>query len=163
MRKRRTSVYILDFEPLVNKHTWNKTEDEKQVAWCAVAEAFATYDSSKNVPLPGYVASKAKFALLNNTKREAKRNTVEMHYKATKSDFNDFTYITVEKNMTAEALLKAIKKLPDKQRKVIIENIILEKSLTDIARETGITPQAVYNMRKRGLERLKKDLSFLVL
>ena len=61
----------------IHKYTSQKTEDEKQIAWLAVCEAFSQYDPQK-AQLPAFVKSKVNFALRNNNKRIARRQSREV-------------------------------------------------------------------------------------
>lgn len=151
---------VLDFAPLVGKYTWNKSDDEKSEAWLAVVESFATYDPKLGVRLPGYIESRVKYAVWNSIKKKqryANNEYIESCFES-QADHVDIAEI-VESKLLRQELLKALSALSIKQRQVIVKTIVLGYSLTEYAHELGITPQAVFNLRKSGLKRLKKNLS----
>ncbi|MBU2703371.1 RNA polymerase sigma factor (sigma-70 family) [Sporomusaceae bacterium BoRhaA] len=151
---------ILDSAPLVKKYTWNKSDDEKAEAWLAVVEAFATYDSSKGVRLPGYVESRVKYAVWNMLKKKRQyvnRENIESCFEP-QPDHIDVAEV-VELKLLRERLCKVLSELSIKQRQAIVKTIVLGYSLTEYARELGVIPQAVFNLRKSGLSSLKKMLA----
>ncbi|MBU2702259.1 RNA polymerase sigma factor (sigma-70 family) [Sporomusaceae bacterium BoRhaA] len=151
---------IMDFVPLVKKYTWNKSDDEKAEAWLAVVEAFATYDSNKGVRLPGYVESRVKYAVWNMLKKQQRyvnHENIESCFES-QPDHIDVAEV-VELKLLRKRLSKALDTLSIKQRQAIVKTIVLGYSLTEYAHELGVTPQAVFNLRKCGLNRLKKYLT----
>ncbi|MBU2699282.1 RNA polymerase sigma factor (sigma-70 family) [Sporomusaceae bacterium BoRhaA] len=140
--------------------SWNKSDDEKAEAWLAVVEAFATYDKDKGVRLPGYVESRVKYAVWNKIKKEqryANNENIESCFES-RPDYEDVAEV-VELKLLRERLCKVLSELTIKQRQAIVKTIVLGYSLTEYAHELGITPQAVFNLRKCGLTRLKKILA----
>ena len=65
----------------------------------------------------------------------------------------------IEQKYGQERILQVINLLPPKQRFVIIQSIINHYKLDCIAKVLGITIQAVYQLKKRALARLKKVLN----
>ncbi|WIV13375.1 hypothetical protein [Proteiniborus sp. MB09-C3] len=55
-------------------------------------------------------------------------------------------------------LISYLKKLPKNKKLLIYKNIIENKSLTDSAREIGISKQLAYSYKKQVLENCKKIL-----
>lgn len=161
------------FEGLVKKHVYQPHlrplyEEGYSEAWLAVAEAVRSYDKASGVRFAGYVESKVKFALWNLFKRERRRWQHETLL-AEGADGDQDGGLSVEgipdeTNVEREVelrhigteLTRAIAKLSGRQRKVIVETLLYERSLTDVARELGISVQAVYNLRLRAVTRLKK-------
>lgn len=151
---------ILDFAPLVKKYTWNKSDDERDEAWLAVVEAFATYNPNKGVQLPGYVESRVKYAVWNSGKKEQRYMNHENIESCFESQVGSQDVAEVmELKLLRQKLCKALDNLSIKQRQAIVKTIVLGYSLTEYARELGVTPQAVFNLRKCGLNRLKNQLA----
>lgn len=159
------------FEGLVKKHVFQAHlrplyEDAQAEAWLAVAEAVGTYDGSGGVPFAGYVAGRVRYAVWNLFKRERRRWQTELPA----GDDDDGMPIRLELfadsvDVAAEAerrylrdgLRRAIGRLPERQRQAVVLTLLDNHSLSEAARRLGVTAQAVHSLRKRGLERLKKD------
>ncbi|MCE5286953.1 MAG: sigma-70 family RNA polymerase sigma factor [Pelosinus sp.] len=141
---------ILDFKPLVNKYTYSKTEDLKQIAWLAVICAFNDYNPAKGVPLPGYVESRVKYAVWNEAKKEQRHDNriVTDSCLELLRDNADVSQ-TVEMLLLKEQVFRSLNALSIKQRQAIVKTIILGYSLTEYAREIRVTPQAVFNSKKK--------------
>lgn len=159
---------ILDFAPLVGKYTWNKPEDVKAEAWLAVIEAIDSYDVTREVPFAGYIESRVKYCVWNLLKRKQRQ---ELHEISIASEFkngkNSLIEILpngtdisqeVEDLFLSGEIRKAIHMLPVRQRIVIIKTMFLGFKLVDIATELEVAPQAIFNLRKRALARLKRIL-----
>jgi len=159
-------VTALDFAPLVRKYTWNKTEDIRAEAWLAVVEATKTYDSTKGVPFAGYVKSKVKYSVWNMVKRQQKQWIHEVAIENNSNSENNGLLETlsngidvsseVEQLFLTRELKKAINKLPERQRIAVIKTVMYNFSQTETAVTLGVTPQAIYSLKNRGLARLKK-------
>ncbi|MBP2634072.1 MAG: Sigma-70, region 4, partial [Firmicutes bacterium] len=52
-------------------------------------------------------------------------------------------------------LLHCMEKLPAKQRQAILLTLVSGKSLTETASLLGVTPQAIYNLKNRGIRQLQ--------
>jgi RNA polymerase sigma factor (sigma-70 family) len=160
---------ILNFAPLVHKYTRGKSEDIKSEAWLAVVEAFADYDPAQGVPLPGYVESRVKYAVLNLCKKEQRQKQRELYIEDSKVKRGERFIETlpdcadvagmIENQWLGNELYQELGKLSFKQQQSIIKTIVYGYSLTELAHEWGVTPQAVFNLRKSGLGRLKKRLA----
>lgn len=135
-------------------------------AWLAVAEAVLMYDEKSGVPVAGLIESKVKFAIWNMYKREKRRwqeevflgKDDEIDFMETLADKTDVAG-EVELKLLGQDALLALRELPPKQQLAILRTVLNGVSLTETAREMGVTAQAVYNLRNRGLARLRKICS----
>lgn len=140
-------------------------EEAKAQGWLAVAQAVKSYDEHCGVHFAGYVDSKIKFAVWNLFKKERRRwQEEELSEGSLVGEGPDvFAQLVdkadvaqeVETKCLSEELMKAVRMLPAKQQQVVLETIVGHKRLKDVAGELGITVQAIYNLRQRGLARLK--------
>lgn len=140
-------------------------EEARAQSWLAVAQAVKSYDEHCGVHFAGYVDSKIKFAVWNLFKKERRRwQEEELSEGSLGGEGQDvFAQLVdkadvaqeVETKCLSEELMKAVRMLPVKQQQVVLETIVGHKRLNDVAGELGITVQAVYNLRQRGLARLK--------
>jgi len=133
-----------------------------------VAEAVGTYDGSAGVPFAGYVAGKVRYAVWNLFKRERRRWQAELPAGDDGGDdgmavrlelFADNVDVAAEaeRRYLRDGLRRAIGRLPERQRQAVVLTLLDHHSLSEAARRLGVTAQAVHSLRKRGLERLKKD------
>jgi RNA polymerase sigma factor (sigma-70 family) len=140
-------------------------EEAEAQGWLAVAQAVKFYDENCGVHFAGYVDSKIKFAVWNLFKKERRRWQKEELSEGSQDGegLDAFAQLLdkadvaqeVETRWLSEELMMAVETLPDKQQQVVLETIVGHKRLIDVAVELGVTVQAVYNLRKRGLARLK--------
>lgn len=141
------------------------TEEAEAQGWLAVVQAVTSYDETCGVHFAGYVDSKVKFAIWNLFKKERRRWQEEDLLAGGQEGegLDAFDQLLdkadvaqeVEGKWLSEELMIAVKTLPEKQQRVVVETIIGNKRLIDVALELGVTVQAVYNLRQRGLTRLK--------
>lgn len=160
------------FEGLVKKHALRPhlrpvAEDAQAEAWLAVTLAVQSYDKTVGVQFAGYVESRVKYALWNMFKRERRRWQNELSFEGADNgedgggiivsltDGSD-TAAQVELNLLSREIQEAIKQLPERQRLAITLTVIGDLGLAGAACHLGITAQAVHNLRKRGLARLRK-------
>lgn len=153
-------------------HLAGLKEEAVAEGWLAVAAAVRTYNEAAGVRFAGYVESRVKYAVWNLFKRERRRWERELPLTgggqeeegempgliatlAAAGSVED----TAESLLAAKAIRQALAKLPGKQRTAVVKSIVGEAQLADIAAELGVTPQAVYGLRQRGLARLKKELA----
>jgi RNA polymerase sigma factor (sigma-70 family) len=140
-------------------------EEAKAQGWLAVVQAVKSYDEHCGVHFAGYVDSKIKFAVWNLFKKERRRWQEEelaagsqeeesLDVFAQLADKTDVAQ-EVEAKWLSEELMKLVRMLPGKQQQVVLETIVGHKRLSDVASGLGVTVQAVYNLRQRGLARLK--------
>lgn len=150
------------FMPLVKKYAWkykNSVQDAESEAWLIIISAVHTYDADAGIPLAGYLESKIGHGMFNlwrqqKIKQERFVNDDLLDRLPSKGDLQ----IEIEQKQGLERIFKAISQLPPKQRFVIIYSIINLYKLDLIAKMLGVTIQAVHQLKKRALARLKNSL-----
>jgi len=160
----------LRFTGLVKKYAFQPhirpiAEEALSHGWLAVMEGIRQYDEHSGVQFPAYMESRVKFGIWNLFKRERRRwqNEGQLDGGNDEEGFAmlnllaDGTNIAgeVELKWLSQELMTGIAALPEKQRLVILRTVLGEERLTTMAVELGITTQGVYNLRQRGLARLK--------
>ncbi|SMC39671.1 RNA polymerase sigma factor [Sporomusa malonica] len=154
-------------------HLTGIKEEATAEGWLAVAAAVQSYDQAAGVRFAGYVESRVKFAVWNLFKRERRRWQQELPLAAGgigNEDSEAPGFIDtlasasnvegeVESNSTAAVIRQALAALPKKQQLAVVKTLMGEARLADVAAELGVSPQAVYSLRQRGLARLKKELA----
>lgn len=140
-------------------------EEAEAQGWLAFVQSIKEYDSGSGVPFAGYAESRVKYAIWNLFKGERRRWQQEgqlegSHEEEGLSLLDRLVHEAdvareVELRYLSRELVKAMTALPDKQRQVILRTVVGEERLTELAREIGITVQGIFNLRKRGLARLK--------
>ncbi len=168
------SLLCRQFAGLVKHYAWQShvrsiAEEAEAEGWLAVVRAVRTFDARLGVPLAGYVESQVKFAVWNLFKRERRRwqrETVLEKLAAEDEEENGQLLerlpgpadvaAEVEDSLFAGVLAGWLAELPERQRQVIAATLLEGRQLTAVAREMGITAQAVHNLRRRGLARLKR-------
>jgi len=162
--KEDINIICEQFKPLVKKYARKYMyvlQDAEAEAWLALVRAVRTYDPETGVPLAGYLESQVKYRLLNLWKQEVKRRRQEPVYgdEFVSAFFaTDNLEMEVERKEQANSIMAAIKQLPARQQRVIILNVIRQNRLAYIASKLGITIQAVSQLKKRAISRLKKQL-----
>lgn len=140
-------------------------EEATAQGWLAVVQAVKSYDTKCGVHFAGYVDSKVKFAIWNLFKKERRRwqEEVLLEGGAEDEELDAFAQLADKANVAMEVetqwlsqeLMAAVAALPDKQRQVILQTVVGHSTLKNCAAELGVTIQAVFNLRQRGLKRLK--------
>lgn len=158
------------FTGLVQKHA-NQAhvrviyEEAKAEAWLAATQAIRLYDARNGVPVAGFIESRVKYAVWNLFKREKRRWQKEA-FLDDGGEEGEYALLSmlpddvdvereVEGKVLGEEIQTALAHLPAKQRLVVLRTVLEGFSLTEVACEMGVTAQAIYNLRQRGLERLK--------
>lgn len=150
------------FKPLVKRYAGiyrKSVPDAESEAWLALLQAIHSFNPDLNVPLAGYLESRVKYGLLNLCKKEMKRRRME--YQTDEFEYlaaPDNPQAIVEYKETIARLLAALQELPQRQLLVLIHIFIYGRKLEYIAQVLGITAQAVYQLKKRALGRLKSRL-----
>jgi len=139
-------------------------EEALSVGYLALVEAIKTFDRSLEIKFAGYAQSKIKFAMWNLFKRERNRWQNEVTLEAQQGEDSTFidtlaSDINIEKQIELKILsndlLHRMEKLPAKQRQAILLTLVSGKSLTETASLLGVTPQAIYNLKNRGIRQLQ--------
>ena len=141
-------------------------EDALAEGWLALSQAVVNYNPALGVQFAGYAESKVKFALWNLFKRERRRWQHEMPLEAgSDADSGSILDILpdqadiasqVETSLLAKQAFTLLTKLPERQRQAVLMTVIQGKGLSETAVNLQVSPQAVYNLRQRGLARLKQ-------
>lgn len=161
------------FTGLVKKYAFQShvrpiAEEAMAQGWLEVVQGIQQYDEQAGVPFAGYMESRVKFGIWNLFKRERRRWEQETQLDAGNQEEEGLSFLEqladatdvageVEGKFIGEELRNAIGRLPEKQGRVIMGTLVGDERLTTLAVELGITPQGVYNLRQRGLARLKKE------
>lgn len=153
-------------------HVAGIKEEATAEGWLAVTAAVRTYDPATEVRFAGYVESRVRYAVWNLFKRERRRWQQELFLTGSTEEeakerpglldtlaASDNVEAEAEANFVATAVREALALLPDKQQIAVVKTLLGEARLADIAAELGVTPQAVYSLRQRGLARLKRELA----
>lgn len=149
-------------------------EDALAEGWLAVVKAVNSYDPARDVPFPGYVESRVRYAVWNLFKRERRRWEREPLLNESAAENRSDNLLTalaapddvqqaVEKRWQQQMLQQALVKLPLRQRRAVERTLLEGERLNLLAAELGVTVQAVHNLRKKGLGGLKKELAGMYL
>jgi len=160
----------LRFAGLVKKYAFQPhlrliSEEAESQGWLAVVQCIRRYDVGCGVQFPAYVESQVKYAVWNLFKRECRRYQWEAELDGGQGEdgvarlerLADGTDIAMEVEVAfvSQELDEAIQALPERQGFVIRRTILEDEGLKAVGMELGITAQGVYNLRQRGLGRLK--------
>lgn len=138
-------------------------EEALGAAYESFIEAVQTYDAQLGVPFAGFAKAKVHFALWNLFKRERRRWQNECALNAEGDEANTFVCDEVrieekvERKILAQELFCLIDRLPAKQRQAILLTVVSGMGLTEAGRLLGVTPQAVFNLKKRAIQELKRQ------
>lgn len=144
-------------------------EDLLQEAALAILEGLHQFDPDKGVAFLVFIKTKLKFHIYNQS-RKARTNT----YKSV-SPFDEEGNDLLENMPDSEEMLEeliiinedskrleeAMKKLDERQQKVIRMHYFEGFTLKDIAQMLGVSYKTVLRVKSKGLENLAKDLSLL--
>lgn len=160
------------FTPLVKKmafqpHVRPIYEEAISAGYMAVVEAVQAFDSNKNDNFAGFVMSKVKFAVWNLFKRE--RNRWQHEFTLESECGEDMVLrdtllseVCIEKQvelaLLSRELLRMMEQLPVKQRQAILYTLIGGKNLRETGEILGVSAQAVYSLRQRGVAKLQGRL-----
>lgn len=161
----------LQFTGLVKKYAFAPhirpiAEEAQSQGWLAVVQSINQYDGYRGVQFAGYVESRVKYAIWNLFKKERRRWQNEGQLEGSQEE-DGLTILDrlaadtdveseVELRYLSRELMAAVALLPAKQQQVILRTVMGDEGLTQMATELGISAQGVYNLRKRGLARLKR-------
>lgn len=146
-------------------HLRSIQEEALAEGWLALSQAIVSYNPDFGVQFAGYAESKVKFALWNLFKRERRRWQHEMPLEDGSSDSVSILDLMpdqvdiasqVEDNLLANQVLALLTKLPKRQQQAVLMTVVHGKGLSEAAASLQVSPQAVYNLRQRGLARLKQ-------
>ncbi|CUH94449.1 hypothetical protein P22_0515 [Propionispora sp. 2/2-37] len=164
------------FAGLVKKHAGQAhlrpiREEALAECWLAVVQAVKYFQAGAGVPFAGYVESRVRYAAWNLFKRERRHWQREFSLEQSKEQEEDgpgllevvpdHTDIVreVENRLIYEEVVQALAGLPERQRYAVTSLLAEDSRLSSVAAELGVTIQAVHNLRRRGLARLKAACS----
>ena len=122
--------------------------------------AIMEYDGSKKVPFNYYLKQRLRFFYL---KKNPRRSVSSLNY--TNEDGDEVMNLIesdenieqdFEDRLEIKKLYEKVRKLPDKQQKIIYENFLREKSAREICKELNMKQSTFYNTRSKALENLRK-------
>lgn len=159
------------FTGLVKKYAFQPhirpiAEEAQSQGWLAVVQGIKQYDAGCGVQFAGYVESRVKYAIWNLFKGERRRWQHEGQLEGNQEEDSlsllerlaDDTDVAheVELRHLSQDLMVALSTLSAKQQQVIVRTVLGDEGLRELAVEMGVTPQGIYNLRQRGLTRLKR-------
>ena len=122
--------------------------------------AIMEYDGSKKVPFNYYLKQRLRFFYL---KKNPRRSVSSLNY--TNEDGDEVMNLIesdenieqdFEDRLEIKKLYEKVRKLPEKQQKIIYENFLREKSAKEICKELNMKQSTFYNTRSKALENLRK-------
>lgn len=144
-------------------------EEAVAVGQLAVVQAIKSYDAATGVPVGAYVEQRIQYALWNLFKKERKvwQHTVSYDISRTNEDGSSSTWLdTIADAFAGEAVTtfaevqadfrNELQALPHRQQQVL-QGLIAGLTLTEIGSRLHISPQAVYKIKIRAQNRLKKS------
>lgn len=160
---------LKSFEPLLKRccstylNQW-EFEDGLQEGRIVILKCIKNYDESLNVPFEAYV----KRAVINRIREIANKNKghLSLDDEVTEDGENFYEIIPSDFDLEGELikdeyikrLYKAIDKLSQKQRGVIIEHYFKGKSMIEIAKKRRCHYMAVVRLKDRAIEKLRREL-----
>ena len=154
------------FEPLIIssiKNYYDRTDIFNELVDEGKTEimyAILEYDNSKGVPFNYYLKQRLRFFYL---KKNPRRSVSSLNY--TNEDGDEVMNLIesdenieqdFEDRLEIKRLYEKVRKLPDKQQKIIYENFLREKSAREICKELNMKQSTFYNTRSKALENLRK-------
>lgn len=154
------------FEPLIissiknyydRSDIFNELIDEGKTE---IMYAIMEYDSSKKVPFNAYLKSRLRFYYL---KKNPRRSIESLNYET--EDGEEIMNLIesgenieqdFEDRLEIRSLYEKVRKLPEKQQKIIYENYLREKPAKEICKELNMKQSTFYNTRSKALENLRK-------
>ena len=122
--------------------------------------AIMEYDGSKKVPFNYYLKQRLRFFYL---KKNPRRSVSSLNY--TNEDGDEVMNLIesdenieqdFEDRLEIKKLYEKVRKLPEKQQKIIYENFLREKSAKEICKELNMKQSTFYNTRSKALKNLRK-------
>ncbi|MBM7621477.1 DNA-directed RNA polymerase [Bacillus tianshenii] len=131
-------------------HIYKNQEYYLQEGMIALWEATVTFKAEKGA-FTSYAYSTIRGKLLNYLKKEIRFSSAEEP-----SDETRLASIPYHESTIREDLEAYTQNLTENQRKWLVEYIINNKKIEEIARETGSTASAVKSWRRGALRNIKK-------
>lgn len=154
------------FEPLIIssiKNYYDRTDIFEELVDDGKTEimyAIMEYDASKKVPFNYYLKQRLRFFYL---KKNPRKSVASLNY--TNEDGDEIMNLIesdenieqdFEDRLEIKQLYERVRKLPEKQQKIIYENFLREKSAREICKKLNMKQSTFYNTRSKALENLRK-------
>jgi RNA polymerase sigma factor (sigma-70 family) len=142
-------------------HIRNVVEDAESAGWLALVQAIRDYKPETGVPFEGFAKSRVKYTLWNLYKKEKRRSEKEggVYLVLDKPSQKHNTAQEAILNITRANLIFEISRLTERQRVALLLSYEGHGGGSAAAKALGISPQAVYNLRKRAINYLRKTLA----
>ncbi|MCW3055547.1 MAG: polymerase sigma factor RpoE [Chthonomonadales bacterium] len=167
----RDQLY-LEFMPLVRRLIWKYGRDQEMredltgeiyCRFCALLEAF---DPARGVPLRAYIVRQLTLATYTYARQQWRIQKRERTWERTgnHADQNVAFDPTADwlaalaQDQVAALLPSALKRLPARQRNVVIWRYFEERSFEEIAAVLDVQPSTVRSLLRHGLNTLRKAL-----
>lgn len=170
--KNYQEILLEKLNPLLFKNIymyWNlmdpMTEDLLQEGYAVILQALKTFDNSRNVHFLHYIKTKIEYFFKNYYKKTKK----QLHDISLSTNIGQYNLVlekTVKCNLNtlesvimgeaSEELMKNIKKLTEKEQKIIYLYYYDEQPLTVISKNLNIPYRTVIGKKKTALKKLKR-------
>lgn len=168
------TALCLQFRPLIQKHARQShlagiREDAESEAWLAFIQAVMAFAPERGVPFAGFAERCVHYRLWNVFKKSRRHWQTEMPLEQKTDDGDegnrlldclaapDNVAAEIERREQREILRQALFSLLPWERKAVT-TLLSGRKLTELAAEHGVSVQAVYAARKRGLAKLRSAL-----
>ena len=159
---------------------WNDQEDLVSIGTIGLIKAINSFRADKNIKLATYASRCIENEILMYLRRTVKLKSEVSFDEPLNTDFegnelllsdvlgtdSETVYGGVEASVERELLKEALKKLPDRERKIMYMRFGLggqeEMTQKDVADCLGISQSYISRLEKKIIERLKKEISKLV-
>ena len=156
------------------------TEDLLSIGTIGLIKAINSFRTDKNIKLATYASRCIENEILMHLRRTVKIKSEISFDEPLNTDFegnelllsdilgtdSDTVYGGIESGVEKELLAEALKKLPDRERKIMFMRFGLgggeEMTQKDVADKLGISQSYISRLEKKIIDRLKKEISKLV-
>jgi len=135
----------------INKNS-NDYDDLFSEGLLIVVKSYKNYDESKS-KFSTYVFSQIRFMLLKYYDKQKRIPKIKDNY-----DFNTIMVQNKSQDDNSEILIKAMSKLKEKEQELVKKRIFEELSFSEIAKIYNKSKQAVQQMFKRVMKKLRQIL-----
>ncbi|WP_298705054.1 sigma-70 family RNA polymerase sigma factor [uncultured Veillonella sp.] len=166
-----------NYEPLIRKYAsltpvHKVKEDLENELWCCFLKALKEYDASTHIPFSGFIKSRIKYGQYNlfkkyrhqweqescilgqefDSDRKPDSNILNLEDLLNPADSAEYEYM---KSHTYATLHKALQQLAPKQRDLLKDIYIHQKSMAQLGRDYNISRQAIHKHKQRALAALQ--------
>ena len=162
------------------ENTGVDSDDLISIGTIGLIKAINSFCTDKNIKLATYASRCIENEILMHLRRTVKLKSEISFDEPLNTDFegnelllsdilgtdSDSVYGEIESSVEKELLAQALKKLPDRERKIMYMRFGLgggeEMTQKDVADKLGISQSYISRLEKKIIERLKKEISKLV-